>query len=47
MDSFRKAILKKSPQITNAGEGMEKREPPYAVGGTATMEKLYGGSLEN
>ena len=37
----------KSPQITNAGEGVEKREPPYAVGGTATMEKLYWGSLEN
>ena len=37
----------KSPQITNAGEGVEKREPPYTVGATATMEKLYGGSLEN
>ena len=37
----------KWPQITNAGEGVEKREPPYTVGGTATMEKLHGGSLEN
>ena len=29
---FRMAILK-SLQITNAGEGVEKREPSYTVGG--------------
>ena len=41
-----------SLQITNAGKGVEKREPFYTVGGnvnlvTTTMEKQYGGSLEN
>ena len=29
----RMAIMKKSLQITNAGEGVEKREPSYTVGG--------------
>ena len=38
-------------QITNAGEGMEKREPSYAVGGNVTWYKQYGrqygGTSEN
>ena len=29
----RMAIMKKSLQITNAVEGVEKREPSYTVGG--------------
>ena len=40
-----------SQQITNAGEGMEKREPSFAVGGNVNWYnhygKQYGGSLEN
>ena len=32
-------LLSKSLQAINAGEGMEKREPSYTVGGsTAAME---------
>ena len=38
----RMAAVKKSLQTINAGEGVEKREPSYTVGGnetsTATME---------
>ena len=30
----RMAIIKKSPQTTNDGEGVARREPSYAVGGT-------------
>ena len=29
------AIIKKDLQSTNAGEGVEKREPSYTVGGNA------------
>ena len=28
-------LLSKSPQAINVGEGVEKREPSYTVGGTA------------
>ena len=38
----------KSLQIINAGEGVEKREPSYTVGGTVYWcnhyGKLYGGT---
>lgn len=38
-------------QITNAGEGVEKREPSYTVGGNIKWYnhygKLYGGTSEN
>ena len=38
-------------QITNAGEGLEKREPPYTVDGKVNWYnhygKQYGGSSEN
>ena len=37
--------------MTNAGEGVEKREPPYTVDGNVNWYndygKQYGGSLEN
>ena len=40
-----------SPQITNAGEGVEKREPSYTVGGNVNWYnhygKQYGGTSEN
>ena len=39
---------KKSLQITNAGKGVEKREPSYTVGGNvgwySQYGKQYGGS---
>ena len=41
----------KSLQKINAGEGVEKREPCYTVGGNVNWcthyGKQYGGSLEN
>ena len=41
----------KSLQITNAGEGVEKREPSCTVGGNTNWcshcGKQYGGSSEN
>ena len=41
----------KSVQITNAGEGVVKREPFYIVGGNVNWYshygKQYGGSSEN
>ena len=46
------AIIKKnlSIQITNAGEGVEKREPSYTVGGNVNLYnhygEQYGGSLK-
>ena len=40
---IRMAILK-SLQITNAGEGMKKRDPSYTTG---EKVKHYGGSSEN
>ena len=40
-----------SPQITNAGGGVEKREPSYTVGGNVSWYnhygEQYGGSLKN
>ena len=43
--------LLKSLQITNAGEGVEKREPSCTVGGNVSWcrhcGKPYGGSSEN
>ena len=53
---IRIAIIKKSffftnLQIINAGNGPEKRELPYIVGGNVNRcshyGKQYGGSLEN
>ena len=41
----------KNPQTTNAGEGMERREPSYAVGGNINWYsycgKQYGNSFKN
>ena len=41
----------KSLQIINAGEGVEKREPSYTVGGNVNWcshyRKQYGGSSKN
>ena len=41
----------RSPQITNAGEGVEKREPSYTVGGNISCYnhygEQYGGNFEN
>ena len=46
----RMAIINK-PQITNAGEGVEKREPYYTVGGNVNWcnhcGKQYGDASEN
>ena len=46
----RMAIIK-SLQTRNAGEGVEKREPSYTVGGNVNWhnhyEEQYGGSLKN
>ena len=46
----RMAIIE-SLQITNAGEGVEKKKPSYTVGGNISWhshcEKQYGGSSEN
>ena len=40
-----------SPQVTNAGEGVEKREPSYTVGGNVSWYnhygEQYGGTLKN
>ena len=35
------AIIK-NPEITNAAEGMEKREHSYTVGGNENWYSLYG-----
>ena len=44
------AIIKKSMQIINAKEGVEKREPSYAIGGNVNLfshyRKQYGCSLK-
>ena len=41
----------KNSQITNAGEGVEKREPSYTVGGNVSWYshygEQYGGPSEN
>ena len=42
---------KKSQEITNVGEDIEKREPSYTVGGNVNWcsryGKQYGGTLKN
>ena len=47
----RMAIMKKSLQIVSAGEGVEKKEPYYTVGGIVNWcnhsGKQYGDSSEN
>ena len=35
-------LLSKSLQTINAGEGVEKREPAYTVGGNANWYSQYG-----
>ena len=35
-------LLSKSLQAINAGEGVEKREPSYTVGGNANWYSHYG-----
>ena len=46
----RMVIIKTSLQIINAGEGVEKRQPFYTVGGNVSWGsqygKQYGGSLK-
>ena len=40
----------RSLQVINAGEGVEKKEPSYTVGGNAINRHYgdqYGGSLKN
>ena len=41
----------KSLQMTNVGEGVQKKEPSYAVGGNinwcSNYREEYGGSLKN
>ena len=41
----------KTLQTINAGEGVERREPSYTVGGNVNWynhyEEQYGGSLKN
>ena len=34
-------MLSKSLQAINAGEGVEKREPSYTVGGNANVQPLW------
>ena len=47
----RMSIMKKSTSILNTGEGVEKREPSYTVGGNVNWYnrygEQYGGSLKN
>ena len=44
-------LSSKNLQIRNAGEGLERREPSYTVGGNVNWYshygKQYGGSLKN
>ena len=42
----RMAILKKNLQTINAGEGVEKREPSYTVGGNVNWYSHYGEQYE-
>ena len=47
----KKTKKKKNPQMPNAGEGVEKREPSHTVGGKAKWcnhyGEQYGDSLKN
>ena len=38
----RMAIIKKNPQTINAGEGVERKEPSYTVGGNVNWYRHYG-----
>ena len=44
-------VIIKNPQTTNDGEGLERREASYTVGGNVNWYshygELYGGSLKN
>ena len=40
-------LRSKSLQAINAGEGMEKREPSYTVGGTANYDRHYREQCED
>ena len=50
LTEVRMAIIKNSTTI-NAGEGVEKREPSYTIGGNVNRYshygEQYGGSLKN
>ena len=41
LTAVRMVITKKSLQITNAGEGMEKEEPSYTAGGNVNWYNYY------
>ena len=43
----RMAVIYKSLQAINAGEGVEKREPSYTVGGNANYGEQCGDSFKN
>ena len=51
LTQVRMAVTKKNPQTTNAGEGMERREPSYTVGGDVNWYshdgKQYRDSLKD
>ena len=51
LTSVRMAITKKNLQIINAGEGVEKKEASYTIGGNINWYshygEQYGGSLKN
>jgi len=36
------AIIKRNPQTINAGEGVERKEPSYTVGGNVNWYRHYG-----
>ena len=40
------AIIKKNLQRVNAGEGVEKREPSYTVGGNGNWETIWENGME-
>ena len=42
MVAIKKSTKKKRSLQTNAGEGVEKREPSYTVGGNANQYSHYG-----
>jgi hypothetical protein len=39
---IRMAMIKKNLLIVNAGEGVEKREPSYTIGGSVSWYNHYG-----
>ena len=38
----KRAIIKKNLQAMNAGDGVERRKPSYAVGGNVNWHSHYG-----